>query len=177
MCVKSKNIFSDNNIMIYNNNMDSHNKLEKLEEKKKYVLQLLKINYDLSTEEILDDKTIKLKEKELHKLLNKLYIFQEKMKNKYKTDVENKLNKFGKNRYENLNYELAELRNIIFSYRVYRDKAIEIKYDYDKLIEREMEILKMEKEREKRFKNNLKKETRKIHESNLNDSILDGDKK
>ena len=28
--------------MISNNNMDSHNKIEKLEEKKKYVLQLLK---------------------------------------------------------------------------------------------------------------------------------------
>ena len=40
-----------------------------------------------------------------------------------------------------------------------------------------MEILTMENEREKRFKNNLKKETRKIHESKLDDSILDGDKK
>ena len=57
--------------------MGSHNKLEKLEEKKKLELQLLKINYDLSTEESLNDKTIKLKEKELHKLLNK---FEEKMK-------------------------------------------------------------------------------------------------
>ena len=76
--------------------MDSHNKIEKLEEKKKYVLQLLKINYDLSTEESLNDKTIKLKEKELHKLLNKQYNFEEKMKNKYKTDVENKLNNYEK---------------------------------------------------------------------------------
>ena len=47
--------------MISNNNMDSHNKIEELEEKKKYVLQLLEINYDLSTEESLDDKTIMYK--------------------------------------------------------------------------------------------------------------------
>ena len=79
--------------MISNNNMDSHNKIEKLEEKKKCELQLLKINYDLSTEESLNDKTIKLKEKELHKLLNKQYKFEGEMKNKYKIDVENKLNK------------------------------------------------------------------------------------
>ena len=52
----------------------------------------MKINYDLSTEESLNDKTIKLKEKQLHKLLNKQYKFEEKMKNKYKIDVENKLN-------------------------------------------------------------------------------------
>ena len=58
--------------------MGSHNKIEKLEEKKKYVLQLLKINYDLSTEESLDDKTINQKEKELHKLLNKQCNFEEK---------------------------------------------------------------------------------------------------
>ena len=72
------------------------------------------------------------------------------MKNKYKIDVENKLNKYEKNRYGTLNYALAELRNIIFTYREYRDKAIEIKYDFKKSIEREMEILTMEKEREKR---------------------------
>ena len=34
------------------NNMGSHNKLEKLEQKKKLELQLLKINYDLSSNEI-----------------------------------------------------------------------------------------------------------------------------
>ena len=39
---------------------------------------------------------------------------------------------------------------IIFSYREYIDRAIEIKYDYDKLIEREMEIITKEKERETR---------------------------
>ena len=33
-----------------------------------------------STEESLNDKTIKLKEKELHKLLNKQYNFEEKLK-------------------------------------------------------------------------------------------------
>ena len=37
--------------MTSNNNMGSH-KLEKLEEKKKLELQLLKINYDLSSNEI-----------------------------------------------------------------------------------------------------------------------------
>ena len=47
--------------MISNHNMGSHNKLEKLEEKNKLELQLLKINYDLSTEESLNDKTIKIK--------------------------------------------------------------------------------------------------------------------
>ena len=76
--------------------MDSHKKIEKLKENTKYVLQLLKINYELSTEESLNDKTIKLKEKELHKLLNKQYKFEKKMKNKYKNDVENKLNKYEK---------------------------------------------------------------------------------
>ena len=70
----------------------------------------MKINYDLSTEESLNDKTIKLKEKELHKLLNKQHKFEEKKKNKYKIDVENKLNIYEKNRYETMNYELAELR-------------------------------------------------------------------
>ena len=38
--------------MISKNNMDSHNKLEKLEEKKKFELQLLKIYYDLSSNEV-----------------------------------------------------------------------------------------------------------------------------
>ena len=38
--------------MTSNNNMDSHNKLEKLEQNKKIELQLLKINYDLSANEI-----------------------------------------------------------------------------------------------------------------------------
>ena len=38
--------------MISNNNMGSHNKLEKLEEKKKLELQLLKRNYDLSSNEV-----------------------------------------------------------------------------------------------------------------------------
>ena len=53
--------------MISNNNMGSHDKLEKLEEIKKLELQLLKINYDLSSNEItiknenviIDDKNIK----------------------------------------------------------------------------------------------------------------------
>ena len=38
------------------NNMGSHNKLEKLEQKKKLELQLLKINYDLSAKEIARKK-------------------------------------------------------------------------------------------------------------------------
>ena len=38
--------------MTSNNNMGSYNKLEKLEEKKKLELQLLKINYDLSSNEV-----------------------------------------------------------------------------------------------------------------------------
>ena len=116
------------------------------------------------------------------KLSNKFYTFEEKMKKNF--IVKNKLNKteFNKNekmllKYQKLNHEKTELFDAIQKFREYRDKEIEIKYDYDKLIEREMEILSMEKEREKRFKNNLKKETRKIHESNLDDSILDGDKK
>ena len=54
--------------------MGSNNKLEKLEEKKKLELQLLKINYDLSSNEItikknknviIDDKNIKEIEKNL----------------------------------------------------------------------------------------------------------------
>ena len=87
--------------------MDSHNKIEKLEEKKKLKLQLLKINYELSTPEILVDKhikekgeekwkekgkkkekklpkTIKEKENELHKLLNKQYYFEERIKTNIK---------------------------------------------------------------------------------------------
>ena len=56
--------------MTSNNNMGSYNKLEKLEEKKKLELQLLKINYDLSSNEvtiikmkkvIIDDKNITIK--------------------------------------------------------------------------------------------------------------------
>ena len=42
--------------MTSNNNMGSHNKLEKLEEKKKLELQLLKINYDVSAKEIARKK-------------------------------------------------------------------------------------------------------------------------
>ena len=38
--------------MTSNNNMGSYNKLEKLEEKKKLEPQLLKINYDLSSNEV-----------------------------------------------------------------------------------------------------------------------------
>ena len=100
------------------------------------------------------------------KLSNKCYTFEENMKKKF--IVKNKLNKteFNKNEkmlleYQKLNNEKTELFNAIQKFREYRDKAIEIKYDYDKLIEREMEILAKKREREKRFKNNLKKETRK----------------
>jgi len=164
--------------MTSNNNMGSHNKLEKLEEKKKLELQLLKINYELSAKEItrkknviiddknikeienviIDDKNIKEIEKEFMKLSNKFYTFEEKMKKNF--IVKNKLNKteFNKNekmllKYQKLNNEKTELFDAIQKFREYRDKAIEIKYDYDKLIEREMEILTMEKEREKRYKN------------------------
>ena len=42
-------------------------------------------------------------------------------------------------KYEKLNNEKTELFDAIQKFREYRDKAIEIKYDYDKLIEREME--------------------------------------
>ena len=38
--------------MTSNNNMGSQNKLEKLEEKKKSELQLLKIKYELSSNEV-----------------------------------------------------------------------------------------------------------------------------
>ena len=60
-------------------------------------------------------------------------------------------------KYEKLNNEKTELFDAIQKFREYRDKAIEIKYDYDKLIEREMEILTKEKEREKRFKKQITK--------------------
>ena len=90
--------------MTSNNNMDSYNKLEKLEEKKKLELQLLKINYELSAKKnykkknvIIDDKNIKEIEKEFMKLSNKFYTFEEKMKKNF--IVKNKLNKteFNKN--------------------------------------------------------------------------------
>ena len=42
--------------MTSNNNMDSYNKLEKLEQKQKLELKLLKINYDLSAKEIARKK-------------------------------------------------------------------------------------------------------------------------
>ena len=42
--------------MTSNNNMGSYNKLDKLEEKKKLELQLLKINYELSAKEITRKK-------------------------------------------------------------------------------------------------------------------------
>ena len=96
------------------------------------------------------------------KLSNKCYTFEENMKKKI--IVKNKLNKneFNKNekmllKYGKLNNEKTELFDAIQKFREYRDKAIEIKYDYDKLIEREMEILSMEKEREKRFKKQITK--------------------
>ena len=90
--------------MISNNNMGGHNKIEKLEEKKKLELQILKINYDSSANEttikknekviiddknitikknknvIIDDKNIKEIEKEFMKLSNKCYTFEENMK-------------------------------------------------------------------------------------------------
>ena len=93
------------------------------------------------------------------KLSNKFHTFEEKMKKNF--IVKNKLNKneFNKNekmllKYEKLNNEKTELFDAIQKYRKYRDNAIEIKYDFNKLIEREMEILTMKKEREKRYKNN-----------------------
>ena len=62
----------------------------------------------------------------------------------------NEINKNEKifSKYEKLNNEKTESFDAIQKFREYRDKAIEIKCDYDKLIEREMEILTMEKERE-----------------------------
>ena len=80
-------------------------------------------------------------------------------------------------KYQKLHNEQTELADAIQKFREYRDKAIGIRCYYDELIEIEIQILTKKEEREKRFKNNLKKETRKIHESNLDDSILDGDKK
>ena len=50
-------------------------------------------------------------------------------------------------------------------FREYRDKAIEIKCDYDKLIEREMEILTMEKEREKRKETKLRNERKHLYDN------------
>ena len=60
-------------------------------------------------------------------------------------------------KYEKLNNEKTELFDAIQKFREHRDKAIEIKYDYDKLIEREIGILTMEKEREKGFKKQITK--------------------
>ena len=76
--------------------------------------------------------------------------------------VKNKLNKkeFNKNekmllKYEKLNNEKTELFDAAQKFREYWNKSIEIKYDWNKLIEREMEILSMEKERERKdLKNN-----------------------
>ena len=51
-------------------------------------------------------------------------------------------------KYEKLNNEKPELFDAIQKFHKYRDKAIEIKYDFNKLIEREMEILTKEKERQ-----------------------------
>ena len=64
-------------------------------------------------------------------------------------------------KYEKLNNEKTGLFDAIQKFGEYRDKAIEIKYDFNKLIEREMEILTKEKERQKRFKNNLKMKQKK----------------
>ena len=192
--------------MTSNNNMGSYNKLEKLEEKKELELQFLKIKYELSANEvtiiknekvtidgknitikknknvIIDYKNIKEIEKEFVKLLNKCYTFGENMKKKF--IVKNRLNRteFNKNekmllKYQKLHNEQTELSDAIQKFREYRDKAIGIRCYYDELIEIEIQILTKKREKEKRFKNNLKKETRKIHESNLDDSILDGDKK
>ena len=47
----------------------------------------------------------------------------------------------------------TELFDAIQKFREYWDKAIEIKYDYDKLIEREMEIMAKEKREIKDLKN------------------------
>ena len=57
---------------------------------------------------------------------------------------------------EKLNNEKTELFDAIQKFREHRGKAIEIKYDFNKLIEREMEILTMEKEREKYLKTDNK---------------------
>ena len=60
-------------------------------------------------------------------------------------------------KYEKLNNEKTELFDAIQKFCEYGYKAIEVKYDFNKLIEREMEILSMEKEREKRFKKQITK--------------------
>ena len=86
--------------------------------------------------------------------------------------VKNKLNKneFNKNekmlfKYEKLNNEKTELFDAIQKFREYRDKAIEIKYDFNKLIEREMEILTMEKEREKWKENMLRLKRKHLYDN------------
>ena len=75
---------------------------------------------------------------------------------KKKFIVKNKLNKNELNKNEIMLLKYEKLNNELFDaiqkFREYRDKAIEKKYDYDKLIEREMEILTMEKDREKSLK-------------------------
>ena len=71
--------------------MGSHNKLEKLEEKKKLELQLLKyimIYHQTKLQQknenaIIDDKNIKEIEKEFMKLSNKFYTFEEIMKQNF----------------------------------------------------------------------------------------------
>ena len=68
-------------------------------------------------------------------------------------------------KYEKLNNEKTELSDATQKFREYRDKAIEIKYDYDKLIEREMEILSMEKEREKRKETKLRNERKHLYDN------------
>ena len=102
------------------------------------------------------------------KLSNKFYTFEEKMKKNF--IVKNKLNKteFNKNKkmhlkYKKLNNEKTELFDAIQKFREYREKAIEIKYDYDKLTEREMEIMAKDKERHKRFKKQITKISKKMY--------------
>ena len=68
-------------------------------------------------------------------------------------------------KYEKVNNEKTELFDAIQKFREYRDKAIEKKYDYDKLIEREMEILIMEKEREKRKETKLRNERKHLYDN------------
>ena len=68
-------------------------------------------------------------------------------------------------KYQKLNNEKTEYFDAIQKFREYRDKAIEIKYDYDKLIEREMEILTMEKEREKRKETKLRNERKHLYDN------------
>ena len=54
-------------------------------------------------------------------------------------------------KYQKLHNEKTELFDAIKKFREYRDKAIGIKYDYDELIDQEIDILakKREKERKK----------------------------